>query len=121
MGSYPSLCPSHFQDTRVSPTPPPTPTPRCAPPPESKEMKAAKSEAQSMPDGMLTELRSLYHTEETPLFIVKTFGAVRFPSGASPSPWLSLSRLPAPPPLSLHSVMGRLEMCIRACVCAPDP
>jgi hypothetical protein len=43
---------------------------------ESMEFQAAKAEVANMPDGMLLELRSLYHTEETPLFIVRTFGAV---------------------------------------------
>jgi hypothetical protein len=45
-------------------------------PTESVEFQAAKADVANMPDGMLTELRSLYHTEETPLFIVRTFGAV---------------------------------------------
>ena len=44
---------------------------------ESAELSAAKAAVQSLTETRLVELRSLYHTEETPLFVVKTLGAVR--------------------------------------------
>ena len=40
-------------------------------------MRAAKSAVSNILDAKLLELRGLFHTEETPVFIVKTFGAVR--------------------------------------------
>lgn len=43
---------------------------------ESKQLQEAKAGVVSMPDDMLVELRALYHTEETPMFISRTLGAV---------------------------------------------
>jgi hypothetical protein len=43
---------------------------------DSRQLEEAKTAVQRMPDSMLAELRALYHTEETPMFISRTFGAV---------------------------------------------